>query len=83
MSQISLETTSKLSPEDIIKKARKTFLEEHGLDIEEEAQCCLRMQGGGGFVYIQAVEEDDKTRVTLEGREWTYQLKQFMESIAA
>jgi hypothetical protein len=83
MSQIALETTSKLSPEAVIEKARNTFVEDHGLTVKEEAKCCLRLEGGGGWVYIQAADEDGKTQVTLEGREWTYQLKQFMESIAA
>jgi phosphomannomutase len=83
MSQISLETTTQLAPEVVIEKAKETFAKEHGLEVAEEAKCCIRLEGGGGYVYIRAEETEQKTSVTLEGREWSYQLKNFMQAIAS
>ena len=82
MSQLSLETKTNLSPEAVIAAAKEKFKEELGMDIKEEAECCLRLVGGGGFVYIQAESMADKTKVVLEGREWSYHIKGFTASIA-
>jgi len=83
MAQISLETTSKQSPEKVIQQAKETFIEQYGLTLKEEADCCIRAEGGGGFIYIQAEPQDDKTKVVLEGREWSHQLQSFMKKISA
>lgn len=83
MSQISLETVTNLEPDAVIKKAKKFFMDEWGLKVVDEAECCLRLQGGGGHVYIQATTEENKTTVSLEGREWSNQLLNFMADIAA
>jgi len=83
MAQIALETTSHHSSEEIIARAKKTFAEEYGLEITEEAECCLRMEGGGGFVYIRTEPKDDHTKVILEGVEWSRQLKDFMKMVAS
>ena len=83
MAQISLETKSDLPSEKVIARARKTFAEDYGLEVVEEAECCLRLEGGGGFVYIRTEQADDHTRVILEGMEWTHQLKNFMKAIAS
>ncbi len=83
MTQISLETKSDKSSAEIINLAKKTFAEDYGLEIAEEADCCLRMEGGGGFVYIQTEPKEDHTKVILEGREWSRQLKNFMTQIAS
>lgn len=82
MSQISLETTSKHTPQIVIEKAKQKFKSDLGLDLIEEAECCIRLEGGGGFIFIQAEPQDDHTKVTLEGQEWTNQLMNFMKEIA-
>ena len=83
MAQISLETTSDQSAEEIIAQAKKAFHEDYGLDITEEADCCVRMEGGGGFVTIRTEPKDGHTKVILEGREWSRQLKDFMKQISS
>ena len=83
MAQISLETTSDQSSEEIIAQAKKAFHEDYGLNVTEEADCCIRMEGGGGFVTIRTEPKDKHTKVILEGREWTRQLKDFMKKIAS
>jgi hypothetical protein len=83
MAQIALETTSDQSTEEIIARAKKTFVEEYGLEIIEEAECCLRLEGGGGFVYIRTEPKDEHTKVILEGMEWSRQLKDFMKQVAS
>jgi len=83
MAQISLETRSDHASEEIIARAKKTFGDDYGLEVTEEADCCVRMEGGGGFVYIRTEPGEDDTKVILEGREWTRQLKGFMKQIAA
>ncbi len=83
MAQTSLETISNLEPDAVIKKAKRFFVGEWGLEVVDEAECCLRLEGGGGHVYIQATPEEGRTTVSLEGREWTDQLVNFMADIAA
>ena len=81
MARYSLET--KLKDVEVIQKAKAYFGESGlGLQVEEEADCCVRYEGGGGFVYVSTEErEKGKTGVTLETREWDYHIKQFMQKI--
>jgi hypothetical protein len=83
MSQTSLETASNITPEEVVNKAKKYFVEEWGMEVVDEAECCLRLEGGGGHVFIQATPEDERTIVILEGREWSHQLADFMADITA
>lgn len=83
MAQISLETKSNLTSEEVIERAKKTFGEDYGLEVTEEADCCVRLEGGGGFVYVRTEPGEDFTRVILEGVEWSRQLKGFMRQIAS
>ncbi len=82
MSQISLETKTKLTPEKVILRAESYFGDEYGLEVTEKSDCCIRMEGGGGYVYISVEPEGSLTKVDMEGREWTYELERFMASIA-
>lgn len=82
MSQIVLETATKESSEKVIEQAKDYFINQHGLESQEETDCCLRAVGGGGFIFIRTEPAGEKTRVILEGREWTHQLKAFMSRIA-
>ena len=54
-----------------------------GLQVEERAACCARFVGGGGHVSLQIVEQAESggIEVTLEGREWDSQIRQFLEKI--
>lgn len=71
---------SKLSPEQVIEKAVEFFGESLGLEITQQAPCCVHFVGGGGHVAV-AVAEGKKTSVDLETREWDYQVRQFMHKI--
>ncbi|MDY6866877.1 MAG: hypothetical protein SVT56_03070 [Chloroflexota bacterium] len=83
MAQTSLETITNLEPEAVINQAKKYFIDEWDMEVVDEAECCLRLHGGGGHVYIQATPDEGYTTVSLEGREWTDQLINFMADIAA
>jgi len=83
MPRYGVET--KKSPEEAIEAALAYFgAEGIGLEAEEEGPCCATFEGGGGFVRVMASESeegDGKTTVTLETREWDYDVKQFMRKI--
>ena len=81
MSQISLETKTVLSPEKVILRAETYFCDEYGLEVTERSDCCIRLEGGGGYVAISAKSEGHLTDVNLEGREWTFELERFMQNI--
>jgi hypothetical protein len=80
MARYGFETGKK--PEQIVQQA-KTFFGKGGigLDITEEEKCCLRFVGGGGHVHIVLDETTEPMTVTLETREWDYQVKQFMRRV--
>lgn len=82
MARYSVKT--KLDPEEVIKKAAAYFGGGFGLEIVEQDPCCVYFKGGGGHVSVTAgaVEGKKETMVTLETREWDYQVKQFMREIA-
>ncbi len=82
MSQISLETTTKHSVHNVIEKAKQKFSRDLELELVEESECCVRFEGGGGFVFIRAETDGNHIRVTLEGQEWAQSLMQFMKEIA-
>jgi len=81
MSQIVLERNTNLSTKKVLEKAKKTFVDKHGLTLEEEASCCLRLKGGGGFVTITIQEEEDQTKVEIKSREWADISKQFIQNL--
>lgn len=54
------------------------FFVDKGLRTTEKGDCCIHMEGGGGYVRVDLVENGE-TEVTLESREWDYQVKQFAE----
>ena len=76
------ETKTKKSPEETIKAAI-AFFGEGGLGLESEEQegCCAFFEGGGGFVRVTVNQEEGRTTVDLETREWDRQVKRFMQKI--
>jgi hypothetical protein len=72
---------TKLSPEEVIKRAKAYFGQGGlGLDIVEENPCCVYLEGGGGHVYVTS-STGEKTNVELETREWDYHVQRFMQGI--
>jgi hypothetical protein len=80
---LRLSTTSKLSPEEVIKRAVKFFGPGgYKLEVREQGDCCASFEGGGGGVEVTAAAEGKKTTVELTSREWDYQVRQFMEKVS-
>ncbi len=80
MARYGVET--RLKPEEVVKRAATYFGEGGlGLEVEERDPCCVYFSGGGGHVLVTAVEEEGKTTVDLETREWDYHVRKFMGSL--
>lgn len=80
MARYGVET--KLSPEEVVKKAVAYFGEDGlGLKTEEQGPCCAYFEGGGGFVRVTVSEGGKRATVNLETREWDYHVKRFMQEI--
>ena len=79
---IRIGKESKLVSSKVIEKAVVFFGPGGlGLEVKERAECCARFEGGGGFVFVQAVERDKGSDVDVESREWDYQVKEFLHKI--
>jgi hypothetical protein len=80
MARYSVQTRK--SPEEVIRKAVGYFGEEGlGLSVGTEDLCCVTFEGGGGYVSVAASQEEGKTTVELETREWDNQVKKFMVQV--
>jgi hypothetical protein len=81
---LSLESKSKLKPEEVIARAVKFFGPGgYGLEIKSQDDCCAEFEGGGGAVEIR-VEPAAKGKgstISLETREWESQVKDFVTRI--
>jgi hypothetical protein len=81
---ISIEKSIKLTPSEAIDKAVAFFGPGGlGLEMTERAECCVRLEGGGGYVFVQA-DEGEKGKgslVEVDGREWEYHIKRFLEKL--
>jgi len=79
---LNLETTTKLSPEEAIKRAIKFFGPGgYGLKVTDESANYVSFEGGGGSVQVAAFIKDKKTSVELMSREWDYQVREFVRKI--
>jgi hypothetical protein len=73
---------TKKSPEEVVEQAKTYFGEEGlGLSISGENPCCVTFEGGGGHVSVTASQEEGKTEVELETREWDYHVQKFMGEV--
>ena len=81
---IRMGKESKLVPPKVIEKAVAFFGPSGvGMSVLEQSDCCARFEGAGGYVFAHAAElgDGDGSNVEIEGREWEYQIKQFMAEI--
>ncbi len=79
---LNLEVKTKLSIDDVAKRAKRFFGKGGlGLEVSEENQQCLSFDGGGGYVTATLCPEGDMTRVTLVTQEWDHQVKEFASSL--
>jgi len=74
---LKLSFKSSKRKEQVLEDAERYF-KEIGLVTREKGDCCIHMEGGGGYVRVGIVE-NDKMEVTLETREWDYQVRQFVQ----
>lgn len=71
-----------LKPEEIITRAVEFFGEKgEQLNEKDRNRCCIYFEGGGGFISISVVEENEMRTVDVETREFEYQAKRFLETI--
>ena len=79
---LRIASKTKLTPEEIIKKAVKFFGPEgYKLKITGQTETTATFEGGGGTVEICACADNGKTTVDFISREWDYQLKEFISAI--
>ena len=80
---LRMETKTKLSEAEVIKKAIEFFgAGGYGLEVKEQTECLVTFEGGGGGVSVATCVEDDKTAVEITSREWDYQVKEFSGKIS-
>jgi hypothetical protein len=79
---INMEKHLKTPCHEVMKYA-DAFFTNNGLESEDSnpEQFCAHYSGGGGYVSVQCCPEDNHTRVLVEGREWEYQIKEFMKKL--
>jgi hypothetical protein len=76
------EVTTKLSPQQAIAYAKDYFGPQGvGLEVIDEQETYVTLQGGGGHVSVVACP-GDKTTLELETREWDYPVRQFMSKVS-
>jgi hypothetical protein len=78
---LKIAKESKLKPEEVIKKAKEYFGKGYGLEVKEEEDCYLYLEGGGGSVSINTATGKKGSSVDIESREWDYQTKEFLNRI--
>jgi hypothetical protein len=80
---VRMEAKTKLSPEEIIKRAIVFFGPGgYGLGVKEQTSGYICFEGGGGVVEVTASAEGKRTSVELVSQEWDYQLKEFLDTIS-
>jgi hypothetical protein len=81
---ISIEKETRVNPSQVVEKA-VAFFGPNGMDLKvsEQAECCARFEGGGGYVFIQASprEKGKGSTVEIQGREWEHQIREFLDKI--
>ena len=81
---ISMAKETKLAAEKVVEKAVAFFGPSGiGLEVVDRADCCVRLEGAGGYVFVQAapLEDAEASEVSVEGREWEVQIKHFVREI--
>jgi len=79
---LNLECKAKMSPAEASEKIKSFFgTKGLGLTMVEEAQGCLRFEGGGGYVTANLCEEEGRTKINLLTQEWERDVKRFAAEI--
>lgn len=76
---IRLGKTARKQPEEIIKQAIEFFGPDgYKLEIKEQDEGRVYLQGGGGGVEVTAVAGEKGTSVDIVATEWEHQAKEFL-----
>ncbi len=79
---LSMETKTKLKPEDVIKRAVEFFGPKgYKLAVKRESPDCAYFEGGGGGVEVTTCVKDKRTSVELVSNQWDIQVKEFIGTI--
>ena len=80
---LKIGTTTKLSPEEAIKRAVAFFGpdEGYGLEITEQSPVHVHFEGGGGRVEVTACTGDKHTTVDIGSVEWDIQVRKFIDKL--
>jgi hypothetical protein len=79
---LRIATKTKLTPEDVIKKAVKFFGPDgYKLKISSQTETAASFEGSGGTIEISACTDEGKTTVDFLSREWDFQVKEFIKMI--
>ena len=79
---VKLETKTKLSPGEVIKRAIAFFgTGGYGLEVKEQNDTCVSFQGGGGTVDVVTCIEGKRTSVELTSQEWDRQVREFIDKL--
>jgi hypothetical protein len=79
---LRIATKTKLTPEDVIKKAVKFFGPEgYKLKITSQTETAASLEGSGGTIELSACIDEGKTTVDFLSREWDFQVKEFIKMI--
>jgi len=74
--------TKNRKPKEIVNAAKDFYGSGGvGLEIIDESDCCIRFEGGGGFVYIFTEPEAQMTRLDLEVKEWDKDTRDFLRKL--
>ncbi|MFC1940824.1 hypothetical protein ACFLWL_00195 [Chloroflexota bacterium] len=79
---LKIEVKTKLSPEEIIKKAVEFFSTGCGLKVKHQAFAYVSFEGGGGGVEVTVYTKEKGTSVELVSQEWDLQVKEFIRKIS-
>ncbi len=77
---LRIQTTTGLSPEDVIKQAKNYFVP-MGLKVKAESPTAVYMEGGGGGLDVEATVEKNKTTVDFVSTEWDKFVQEFIDTI--
>lgn len=80
---IKLATKTKLSPEEVTKRAVAFFGPGgRGMKITQQTPTCVYFGGvGESYVNVTTCVEEKRTTVEVESREWDIEAREFMSKI--
>jgi hypothetical protein len=79
---LRIASITKITPEDVIKKAIYFFGPNgYKLKIIEQTDTSIIFEGGGGSIEISTCKDNGKTTVDFLAREWDFQVKEFIKLI--